>query len=188
MNRRKLAKRVILSIISSIYVPLGCTSPFVLERKQLLQSLCHQDMQWDETDDEELEKQWIKWEMKLKYIESLQIPRRLKQPAFGRITEINIHHFSEASEHGDGQYSCINFVNNDGMIHCSLLMGKLRRPPKKFLPIPRLELTAAVLYVNVACLLRKELQIDGFKERLWIDSQIVLAHIRSNSKCLLLTV
>ena len=155
MNRRKLAKRVILSIISSIYGPLGCTSPFVLEEKQL--SLCHQDVQWDENVDEELEKLWIKWEMKLKHIESLQILRRLKQPAFGRITEISIHHFSDASEHGYGHYSCINFVNNDGMIHCSLLMGKLRTLLKKFLPIPRLELTAAVLYVKVACLLRKEL-------------------------------
>ena len=48
--------------------------------------------------------------------------------------------------------------------------------------IPRLELTAAVLSVKVACLLRKELQIDGLKERFWTDSQVVLAYIRSSSK------
>ena len=59
------------------------------------------------------------------------------------------------------------------------------------MPIPRLELTAAVLTVKVACLLRKELQIDGLKERFWTDSQVVSAYIRSNSKrlrCLLLIV
>ena len=48
--------------------------------------------------------------------------------------------------------------------------------------IPRLELTAAVLSVKVACLLRKELQTDGLKERFWTDSQVVLAYIRSSSK------
>ena len=34
----------------------------------------------------------------------------------------------------------------------------------------------------MACLLRKELQIDGLKDRFWTDSQMVLAYIRSNSK------
>ena len=48
--------------------------------------------------------------------------------------------------------------------------------------IPRLYLTAAILSVKVACLLRKELQIEGLKKRFWTDSQVVLAYIRSNSK------
>ena len=45
-----------------------------------------------------------------------------------------------------------------------------------------LELTAVVLSMKVACLLRKESQIDGLKERLWPDSQVVLAYIRGNYK------
>ena len=61
-------------------------------------------------------------------------------------------------------------------------MGNARVCPKKFMSIPRLELTAAILSVKVACLLRKELQIDGLKDRFWTDSQVLLAHIRSNSK------
>ena len=39
-------------------------------------------------------------------------------------------------------------------------MVKSGTPPKKFVSIPRLELTAAVLSVKVACLFWKELQID----------------------------
>ena len=63
-----------------------------------------------------------------------------------------------------------------------MLLGKSRVFPNKFISIHRLELTAAVLPVKVACLLRKELQIDGLKERFWTDSQVVLTYIRSNSK------
>ena len=70
-NRRNLTKRVMFSIISSIYDPLGFTSPFVLEGRQLLQHLCNQNVQWDETVDEELKSQWIKWELKLKQAENL---------------------------------------------------------------------------------------------------------------------
>ena len=146
-NRRKLTKRVMLSIISSIYDPLGFTSPFVLEGRQLLQHLCNQNVQWDETVNEELKSQWIKWEMKLQQVENLQIPRCLQPPGFGRIIDIGIHHFSDASEYGYGQCSYIRYVNEDGLIYCSLVLGKSRVSPKKFMSIPRLELTVTVLSV-----------------------------------------
>ena len=42
VNRRPLTKRKMLSIISSIYDPLGLASPFFFEGRQLLQSLCNQ--------------------------------------------------------------------------------------------------------------------------------------------------
>ena len=109
INRRKLTKRVMLSIISSIYDPLGFTSPFVLEGRQLLQHLCNQNVQWDETVNEELKSQWIKWEMKLQQVENLQIPRCLQPPGFGRIIDKGIHHFSDASEYGYGQCSYIRY-------------------------------------------------------------------------------
>ena len=95
---------------------------------------------------------------------------------------MSIHHFSDASENGYGQCSYLRLVNQDGKIHCSLLVGKSRVPPKKFVSIPRLELTAAVLSVKMACTLRKELGIKVAKEIFWTDSQVVLAYIRSNSK------
>ena len=63
-------------------------------------------------------------------------------------------------------------------------MESLRVSPKKFASVSRLELTAAVLSMKVTCLLQKELQINGVKERFWADSQVVLGYIRSNSKCL----
>ena len=120
--------------------------------------------------------------MKLQQVENLQIPRCLQPPSFGSIIDISIHHFSDASEYGYGQCSYIRYVNKDGLTHCSLLLGKSRDSPKKFMSIPRLYLTAAILSVKVACLLRKELQIEGLKKRFWTDSQVVLAYIRSNSK------
>ena len=115
-------------------------------------------------------------------VEELHIQRCLQPIGFGTVVSLSIHHFSDASENGYGQCSYLRLVNQDGKIHCSLLVGKSRVPPKKFVSIPRLELTAAVLSVKMACTLRKELGIKVAKEIFWTDSQVVLAYIRSNSK------
>ena len=139
-------------------------------------------MQWYETVDKDLKSQWIKWKMKLQQVENLQIPRCRQPSGFGRIIDISIHHFSDGSEYGYGQCSYIRYVNKDVLIQCSSLLWKFRASLEKFIPIPRLEVTAAVLSVKVACLLTKELQIDGLKKRFWTDSQVVLTYIRSNSK------
>ena len=73
-------------------------------------------------------------------------------------------------------------VNDEGKIHCSLLVGESRVTLKKFLSTPRLELTAAVLSVKMACLIRKELNLGNIAERFWADNQVVLAYIRSTTK------
>ena len=108
--------------------------------------------------------------------------RCIKPQMSGKIVEISLHHFSDASEKGYGQCIYIRLVNDEGKIHCILLVGESRVIPKKFLSIPRLELTAAVLSVKMACLIKKELNSGNIAEKFWTDSQVVLAYIRSTTK------
>ena len=42
-----LTNRVTLSMVSSIYDPLGFAAPFILKGRIILQGLCNQDIQWD---------------------------------------------------------------------------------------------------------------------------------------------
>ena len=86
-----------LSIISSIYDPLGFASPFKLEGRQLLQTLCSQNMQWDVAG-LKLRKDWERWEPKLKGVEDLNTPRCIKPHMAGKIVETSLHHFLDASE------------------------------------------------------------------------------------------
>ena len=95
-----------------------------------------------------------RWEQKLKGVQDIHISRRIKPHMFGKIVETSLHYFSDASEKGYGQCSHIRLVNDEGKIHCSLLVGKSRVTPKKSMSTPRLELTAAVLSVRMACLIR----------------------------------
>ena len=144
-----------LSIISSIYDPLGLASPFVLEGRQLLQSLCNQLVLWDDVVGPELRKDCKRSEQKLKGVQDIHISRCIKPHMFGKILETSLHHFVDASEKGYGHCSYIWLVNDEGKIHCSLLVGKSRVTPKKFLSTPRLELTAAVLSVKMVCLIKR---------------------------------
>ena len=52
----------------------------------------------------------------------------------------------------------------------------------RFLSIPRLELTAAVLPVQMPYLIRKKLNLGTVAEKFWTDSQVVSAYIRSTTK------
>ena len=63
-----------------------------------------------------------------------------------------------------------------------MLLGKSRVALKKFISIPRLALTAAALSVKMACLLKKELDIDCVDEVFWTDSKVVLDYINNTIK------
>ena len=110
-------------------------------------------------------------------LEILPISRYIQPADLGEIKLVTLHHFS-----GYGQSSYIRLVENDNRGHCSLLLGKYRVVPKKFISIPRLELTAALLSVKIACLLKKELDINCIEEVFGTDSKVVLGNITNTVK------
>ena len=69
----------------------------------------------------------------------------MKPHNFGKVFNGSLHHFSDALELGYGQCSYIRMVSEIGRVHCSLLLGKSKVVPKKFMSISRLELNAAKL-------------------------------------------
>jgi len=68
------------------------------------------------------------------------------------------------------------------MIHCCFLIGKTRVAPLKICSIPRLELTAAVLTVQLDQLVRWELFLEKCESFFCTDSTAVLQTLRNTSK------
>ena len=89
-----------LSMISSIYDPLGFAAPFILEGRRILQGLCNQDIQWDSEVSSVVKKDWRNW-----VIEKLHVRGCIKPDNFGKVVNVSLHHFSNASELGYGQCS-----------------------------------------------------------------------------------
>lgn len=58
----------------------------------------------------------------------------------------------------------MRFKNKEGDVHCALVMAKSRVAHLKLTTVPRLELAAAVVSVEVSSALKKELDYTVIKE------------------------
>ncbi|KAI3352411.1 hypothetical protein L3Q82_005371 [Scortum barcoo] len=54
-------RRGCLSVIASLYDPLGFIAPFSLSGKRILQELCHRGIRWDDPLPEEMKPWWEEW-------------------------------------------------------------------------------------------------------------------------------
>ena len=182
LQDKPLTRRGILSTVSSVYDPLGFLAPVVLTGRQILQSLCRDKSDWDDPVPDPLRQKWEKWRNSLCCLEKLKIQRCFKPHTFGKLQSAELHHFSDASDHGYGQCSYLRLVDDKGQVHCSFVMGKARVTPLKPVTIPRLELTAALLSVKVSTMLREELEFDNLTDVFYTDSQVVLGYIKNDAR------
>ena len=90
---------------------------------------------------------------------------------------IELHHFADASSEAYGTASYVRIIDLQGNITVSFIFGKSRLAPLKILTIPRLELMASVVAVNIDQMLRQELTVPIASSYFWTDSTCVLAYI-----------
>ena len=155
-----------------------------MSAKLILQNLCLQQLGWD---DEILNEDTVKWEHRVKSLScltKLNIPRFLLQQecSYDFVKSTQIHHFSDASP---GAYEVVTFLRfvceNDNVI-CSFILSKARLTPLKTISIPRLELTAAMLAVQIDQMLQRELTLPNRRAIFWTDSTAVFQMISNTNK------
>ena len=176
---KPLTRRGILSIVSSVYDPLGFVSPFTLTAKKMIQELCRRSVGWDEDLPEDILTPWISWMHELPKLNQVKLPRCIKPDYFGEVVYSQLHHFCDASRDGYGCVSYLRLVDSQDRIHCSMLMAKSRLAPLKELTIPRLELMAATLAVKMDQAMDMDLKVSQCL--FWTDSTAVLKYIRNRN-------
>ena len=182
VESKPLTRRTLLSIVCSIYDPLGLISPFVLEGKKLLQTLCKSQYDWDDPISGELLHDYSSWMSTLLSLNSIQIPRCYKPKGFGSVITAELHCFSDASLLGYGVAMYLRLIDDQGRIHCTLVLSKSRVAPIKSITIPRLELVGALVSLRLSLILLKSLHYDNIVPYYWTDSKIVLGYISNDSK------
>ncbi|XP_068684442.1 uncharacterized protein [Montipora foliosa] len=68
-------RRGILSVVSSVYDPLGLAAPFVLPAKRLLQDLCPEKLEWDDAISSNYEVFWERWLADLPKLSKFSVER-----------------------------------------------------------------------------------------------------------------
>ncbi len=166
-----LTKRGVLAYLAKVYDPLGVISPMLLEGKLVFREICEAKIGWDGAIPDELRKHWSKWESGLPKVVSF--PRCI--PIYREtLTEIRLHSFGDASK--KGVCAAVYAVIQQESGSAQALVTAKSRLAKTNLTIPRLELVAGHMAVNLAVNVRNALQ--GFKiaDELycWLDSTVAL--------------
>ena len=183
LSEKPHTRRGILSVIASVYDPLGFVAPFILPAKKMLQELCQEEqLGWDDEISDDFKQRWLKWINQLSDIEEVYVERCLKPQNFGKVISKQLHVFSDASTVGYGAAAYIRLCNDKEKWHTAFLLGKARLAPCKVRTIPQLELTAATVSVNIGQLLLKELDIEFDRVTYHTDSTTVLHYINSEKK------
>ncbi|PFX28501.1 hypothetical protein AWC38_SpisGene6805 [Stylophora pistillata] len=179
---RPPTRRGILSVISSIYDPLGFIALLILPAKAILRDLCRKGLDWDDRIPHEDLVRWQDWLRELPELEQFAVQRCLKPKNFGRIVSSQIHNFSDASSEGYGAVSYLRVINEAKNVHCAFLIGKTRQTPQKSVTIPRLELSAAVVATRLNRMMQHELDVAVDERFFWTHSTCVLSYIMNKER------
>ncbi|CAL1287820.1 unnamed protein product [Larinioides sclopetarius] len=166
-----ISKRKLLSIVNSIYDPIGFTSPATLLPKLLLQEAWRNKLDWDEELPLDMLLRYQRWAKHLDLIEKCRILRRI----YGSCEKATLHIFTDASAHG---YACCAFLQREeeGEVKVSLVSAKARVAPVQRPTIPRLELLGATIGARIASTILEAIDLS-LKMYFWTDSMIVLGWI-----------
>ncbi|XP_055543002.1 uncharacterized protein LOC129728580 [Wyeomyia smithii] len=177
-----LTKRKVLSIIASLFDPLGLLGATITKAKIFMQRLWSAKntdgcaLEWDSPLTETLEADWRIYHQQLALLNELRIPRCVIASA---AASVNIHCFSDASERAYGGCVYVRSMDANQLVTVKLLTAKSKVAPLKTQSLPRLELCGARL---VAELWEKVTESIGpdYEVHFWTDSTCVLRWIQAS--------
>lgn len=174
---QKVSKRTILSDIAKLFDPLGLVSPVVVSTKILLQELWRLKINWDDEVPAEILSKWGDIKENFLCLDQLKIPRHIIAV---NSDKIELHGFCDASMKAYGAAIYIRSVDSAGNVFSKLAASKSRVAPVKILTLPRLELCAAVVLVELMNLVVHSLKLEEGTTKLvyYSDSAIVLSWLR----------
>ena len=179
----KWTKRTVLSFEAQLYDPHGLVAPFVVLARILVQDMWRAGLGWDQVLPTGLLKRWENWLAELPALATLRVPRCLHGLWNEAPGEEEAHIFCDAS---GGAYAAVAYwVSTKGSnLTSRLTVARVKVAPLNQHSIPRLELLATQLALDIAELLVQALPITMDKVWMWTDSTNVLCWLRSPSKSL----
>lgn len=73
VEQQPTTRHGLLSIVNSVYDPLGFLAPIMLTGKRILQDLCKTKLGWDEEVPEINAQQWQQWEAELQQLNDFHV-------------------------------------------------------------------------------------------------------------------
>ncbi|XP_045130684.1 uncharacterized protein LOC123515864 [Portunus trituberculatus] len=129
-------KRGLLSMISSIYDPLGVLASVLIRAKLIFQDECRRQAGWDKPLTEPNVALWRKWLGDWNGREEVRIPRCYWLERISPLHTAQIHNFCDASQQAYGTVSYLRLTDKNGRHHVTFLFGKAKLAPMRQQTIP----------------------------------------------------
>jgi hypothetical protein len=181
-ERKPFTRRGLLAVINSVYDPIGFLAPVLIRGKMMLREVTNSSIHWDDELPIAQQNQWKLWLDSLADLNKIRIPRTYASVPSARIKSKQIHIFCDASEKAIAAVAYLKSVDLTENTHIGFVLGKAKLAPSHGHTLPRLELCAAVLAIEVAELVKESLAIPATDFTYHTDSKVVLGYIYNNSR------
>lgn len=181
-SQKNHLRKGLLSIINSLFDPLGFIAPIVVHGRILYREICEDNEDWDEPLPKDHEEEWSRWKQSLHALGDLRIPRMYTPVSLSLATSSEIHVYSYASEKAISAVVYLQTVDDLGEVNIGFVIGKSRIAPKQGNTIPRLELCAALLATELAQTVFQQLDFNRDSAKYYTDSRVVLGYLHNRSR------
>ncbi len=186
LENKPFTRRGLLSTVNSFYDPLGFVAPVTLGGRYLLRKAMSQkcsSLDWDEQLTKDLLQEWAEWRSSLDALSLLYIPRTFFRNAISSDAGKELCTFMDTSEIAIAAVTYLKtFDENGKTLDASFFMGETKVAPIHATTIPRLELCAAVLGVELFEFIRRELYLKIATARFFSDSKVALGYITNTKR------
>ncbi|VDI17593.1 Hypothetical predicted protein [Mytilus galloprovincialis] len=166
---------------TTLYDPLGFLAPVIIQGKLLLRKIVSETVDWDQPLSDETAAEWKSWRDTLIAIETLRIPRTYV-PYLSKTATKELHVFSDASEKAIAAVAYLRTTDSSGEPNIGFILGKAKVAPTSGHTIPRLELSAAVLAVEITQTIVDNLDLHIDTVKFYTDSKVVLGYISNETR------
>ncbi|KAL2082436.1 hypothetical protein ACEWY4_022254 [Coilia grayii] len=180
-DSKPFTRRGVLSMVNSVFDPLGFLAPVTIQGRALLRELNSEASEWDTPLPKDKLGKWEVWRNSLQELKNFHIPRTYTNISLTKAERVELCVFCDASTKAIGAVAYLRAIQED-MVDIGFVMGKSKLAPQSDPTIPRLELCAAVLAVEMAELIQDELDLKLDSTKYYTDSKVVLGYIYNESK------
>lgn len=181
-SQKPFTRRGVLSVVNSLFDPLGFLAPVTIKGQLFLRQLSNSDLEWDSPLPPDMYDGWRSWQESLQDLQAQHIPRTYVSISISQAKCIEICMFSDASVRAIAVAAYLKVTHGDGHTEVGFIMGKAKLAPAPELTIPRLELCAAVLAVELSELLTEEIDMKIHKTTFYTDIKVVLGYINNQHR------
>ena len=176
---KSLTQRLVLSLVSKVFDPIGLVAPFTVGARLLLKDIWRvTGQQWDDDLPQEMVQKFLVWSTDLPKLENIKFPRSYFS---GPFDNIELHIFGDSSH---DIFSAVAFLRarlkTPTCEELAFVSGKARVAPMKVMTVPKVELQAALLAARLKKEITQALTVTVNQVFMWTDSTTVLQWINSN--------